>query len=109
MQSNIFSGTISKSFGKVKKRLIKEMIYGIQASKDVKLLNISRALMEPLPLIKTEDRLSRNLSDENLTCTINNNILRLADDKINDTMVIAIDPGDMIKPYAKAMENLYNI
>jgi hypothetical protein len=30
MQSNKFSGTISKSFGKVKKRLIKEMIYGIQ-------------------------------------------------------------------------------
>jgi hypothetical protein len=30
MQSNKFTGTISKSFGKVKKRLIKEMIYGIQ-------------------------------------------------------------------------------
>jgi hypothetical protein len=32
--------------------------------------------------------------------------MRLADDKIDDTMVIAIDPGDMMKPYAKAMENL---
>jgi hypothetical protein len=85
------------------------MIYGIQASKDVKLSNISRALKEPIPLIKTEDRLSRNLSDEDLTCTINSHIMRLADDKIDDTMVIAIDPGDMMKPYAKAMENLCNI
>ena len=102
MQCNKFSGTISKNLGKVKKRLVKEMIYGIQASKDVKLSNISRALMEPIPLIKTEDRLSRNLSDEDLTCTINNHIMRLADDKIDDTMVIAIDPGDMMKPYAKA-------
>jgi hypothetical protein len=65
--------------------------------------------MEPLPLIKTEDRLSRNLSDEDLSGTINNHIMRLADDKIDDTMVIAIDPGDMMKPYAKAMENLCNI
>ena len=109
MQSNKFSGTISRNLGKVKKRLVKEMIYGIQASKDVKLSNIGRALMEPIPLIKTEDRLSRNLSDEDLTSTINNNILRLADDKIDDTMVIAIDPGDMMKPYAKVMENLCNI
>jgi hypothetical protein len=109
MQCNKFSGTISKNLGKIKKRLVKEMIYGIQASKDVKLSNISRALKEPIPLIKIEDRLSRNLSDDDLTSTINNNILRLADDKINDTMVIAIDPGDMMKPYAKAMENLCNI
>jgi len=109
MQSNKFSGTISKNLGKVKKRLVKEMIYGIQASKDVKLSNIGRALKEPIPLIKTEDRLSRNLSDEDLTSTINDNILRLADDKVDDTMVIAIDPGDMMKPYAKVMENLCNI
>ena len=109
MQSNKFSGTISKNLGKVKKRLVKELIYGIQASKDVKLSNIGRALKEPIPLIKTEDRLSRNLSDEDLTSTINNNILRLADDKIDDTMVIAVDPGDIMKPYAKEMENLCNI
>jgi hypothetical protein len=109
MQCNKFSGTISKNLGKVKKRLVKELIYGIQASKDVKLSNIGRALKEPIPLIKTEDRLSRNLSDEDLTSTINNNILRLADDKIDDTMVIAVDPGDIMKPYAKVMENLCNI
>jgi hypothetical protein len=39
------------------------MIYGIQAAKDVKLSNITRSLNEPQPLIKTEDRLSRNLDD----------------------------------------------
>ena len=88
MQCHKFSGTISKNLGKIKKQLVKEMIYGIQASKDVKLSNISRALMEPIPLINTGDRLSRNLSDEDLTCTINHHIMRLADDKINDTMVI---------------------
>ena len=63
-QMSKFSGIISKSFKKPKKRLIKEMLYGIQASKDVKLSNISRTLKEDQPLIKTEDRLSRNLDEE---------------------------------------------
>jgi len=43
-----------KIFAKQKK-VDKEIIYGIQASKDVKLSNISRALKEDIPLIKTED------------------------------------------------------
>jgi len=109
MQVNKFSGNISKNRGRVRKKNIKEIIYGIQASKDVKLSNISRALKEDIPLIKTEDRLSRNLGKEDLTEELNHQIMRLADDKINETMVIAIDPGDMMKPYAKAMEHLCGI
>lgn len=85
------------------------MIYGIQASKDVKLSNISRALKENIPLIKTEDRLSRNLASEDFTEEINNQVMRLAHDKIDESMVIAIDPGDLMKPYAKAMEYLCGI
>lgn len=109
MQSNKFSGIISKKMKKNQKRLIKEMLYGIQASKDVKLSNISRSLKEDIPLIKTEDRLSRNLSAQDLSNEINEEIMRLGDDKIDDSMVIAIDPGDMMKPYAKVMENLCSI
>ncbi len=37
------------------------MLFGIQASQDVKLSNIARALQEEIALIKTENRLSRNL------------------------------------------------
>ena len=109
MQSNKFSGTIGKNLSKTKKRLVKEMIYGIQASKDVKLSNISRTLQEEIPLIKTEDRLSRGLASEDLTKEINDQLLRLGHAKIDDSMVIAIDPGDLMKPYAKAMEYLCNI
>ena len=109
MQCNKYSGTISKGLGKIKKRLVKEMIYGIQASKDVKLSNIGRSLHEDIPLIKTEDRLSRNLGSEDLSGHLNYEILRLASNKVDETMVIAIDPGDLMKPYAKEMENLCNI
>ena len=105
-QLSKFSGIISKGFKKPKQKLIKEMLYGIQASKDVKLSNIARTLKEDQALIKTEDRLSRNLDDGDFTEGINNEICRLASPKITDDMVIAIDPGDIRKKYAKKMEFL---
>ncbi len=42
-------------------KFVGQMLFGIQASQDVKLSNIARSLKEEIPLIKTEDRLSRNL------------------------------------------------
>lgn len=105
-QLSKFSGIISKSFKQPKKKLIKEMLYGIQASKDVKLSNISRTLKEEQSLIKTEDRLSRNLDDEDFSDSINREICRLGASKVTDDMVIAIDPGDIRKKYAKKMEFL---
>lgn len=108
-QLSKFSGIISKPFCKTTQRFFREMLYGIQASKDIKLSNIGRSLQEDIELIKTEDRLSRNLSGEDFSDHINTEIIRLADDKITDDMVISIDPGDIRKPYAKAMENLCGV
>jgi hypothetical protein len=104
-----FSGIISKGFRKPKQKLIKEMLYGIQAAKDVKLSNIARTLKEEQALIKTEDRLSRNLDDEDFTEEINEEICRLGASKVTDDMVIAIDPGDIRKRYARKMELLGKI
>jgi hypothetical protein len=84
-------------------------LYGIQAAKDIKLSNIARTLNETISLIKTEDRLSRNLDDEDFTEAINNEICRLASARVNDDMVIAIDPGDIRKKYASKMEYLCKV
>jgi hypothetical protein len=108
-QLSKFSGIIVKGLSKPKQRLVKEMIYGIQAAKDIKLSNISRALNEPIALIKTEDRLSRNLDDEEFTDEINKEICRLGSAKVGEDMVIAIDPGDIRKRYAAKMECLCTI
>jgi hypothetical protein len=108
-QLSKFSGIITQGLSKPKRRLIKEMIYGIQAAKDVKLSNITRALNEPIALIKTEDRLSRNLDDEEFTDEINKEICRLGSAKVLEDMVIAIDPGDIRKKYAAKMECLCTI
>jgi len=108
-QLSKFSGIIAKELSKPKQRLIREMLYGIQASKDIKLSSVTRALNEPIPLIKTEDRLSRNLDDEDFTEEINNQICRLGSAKVLDDMVIAIDPGDIRKRHAAKMECLCTI
>jgi len=96
-QLSRFSGIISKDFPKAKRRLIKEILYGIQATK------------EEQTLIKTEDRLSRNLDDVDFTQGINNEICRLGGSKVLDDMVIALDPGDIRKRYARKMEYLCGI
>jgi len=108
-QVSKFSGIISKGLPKAKRRLVREMIYGIQAGKDVKLSGISRSLNESTPLIKTEDRLSRNLDDLDFTKEINDQICRLGSRNVLDDMVIAIDPGDIRKRYASKMECLCKI
>ena len=108
-QLSRFSGIISKDFSQPKRRLIKELLYGIQATKDVKLSNISRSLCEEQALIKTEDRLSRNLDDEDFTEVITREICRLGGSKALDDMVIALDPGDIRKRYARRMEYLCGI
>ena len=104
-----FSGIIAKEFSKPKRRLIKELLYGIQATKDVKLSNISRSLHEEQALIKTEDRLSRNLDDVDFTEGINEEICRLGSSKVLDDMVIALDPGDIRKRHARKMQYLCGI
>jgi hypothetical protein len=108
-QMSKFSGIISQNLSKPKQRLVKEMIYGIQAAKDIKLSSITRSLNEPIPLLKTEDRLSRNLDDQDFTAEINNQICRLGSAKVMDDMVIAIDPGDIRKKYASKMEYLCKV
>ncbi len=64
-----FSTKVSRELDKPKRRFINEMIYGIQASKDVKLANIARALDEDISLIKTVGRLSRQIGSKDLTPT----------------------------------------
>jgi hypothetical protein len=108
-QLSKFSGIISKGLPKPKQRLVREMIYGIQAGKDIKLSSITRSLNEPISLIKTEDRLSRNLDDRDFTAEINNQICRLGSRNVLDDMVIAIDLGDIRKKYASRMECLCKI
>ena len=70
-QMSKYSGIISQDFSKIKQKLVREMVHGIQAGKDIKLAGIARSLNESYALIKTEDCLSRSLDDKDFTGVIN--------------------------------------
>ena len=101
-----FGHRISHGFQKPNRKFLVQMLYGIQASKDVKLSNISRSLNERIPLIKTEGRLSRNIGTQDLTERINGNLLVDAARRVSGDTVMALDISDIDKPYAKRMEHL---
>jgi len=101
-----FSTRLTQDLTKPQRRFITEMLYGIQASKDVKVSNISRSLNELIPLIKTENRLCRNLSSFDFSCYLNEKLGEQAGQVLTDDVVLAVDLGDICKPFAKKMEHL---
>jgi len=105
-QMSRFAHKICFGFQKPAKKFMVQMLYGIQASKDVKLSNICRSLNEQIPLIKTEARLSRNVGKQDLTERINGNLVADGATRVNHDTVIALDLSDLDKPYAKKMEHL---
>ena len=57
---------------------MRQMLFAIQASQDVKLSNIARSLKEEIPLIKTEDRLSPNLRAVELEAELTPQLAKMA-------------------------------
>ena len=104
-----FSGRLSEGLAKPLRRFIGDMIYGIQASRDVKLANIARALQEEIKLIKTENRLSRNLAAMDLTEELNRRLCWEGSGLIQDDSVLAVDLSDIRKEYAKKLEYLAEV
>jgi hypothetical protein len=85
------------------------MLFGIQASQDVKLSNIARSLKEEIPLIKTEDRLSRNLRAVELEAELTQQLVKMASRRITADTVLCLDLSDIRKEYAKKMEYLATV
>ena len=111
LQSEIghFARIITQGLTKPKKKFISQMLFGIQASRDIKLSNIARSLSEEIKLIKTENRLSRNAQREDLTVRFNESIIKRAARRVLPDTVIALDLSDIHKPFAKKMDYLANV
>lgn len=105
-QISRFGSRLTEGLDKVTRRFVGEMLYGMQASKDVKVSEVARTLNEPIRLIKTENRLCRNLAKDDLTQTINTWTCWEGAGAVDDDTVLAIDLSDVRKSYAKKMEYL---
>ena len=92
------------------RKFIQDMVFGIIGSKSPLLGNISRFLSEDIELIYTEQRLSRLLRSKALPWEeLEERQTEVASRGVRHEDVIAFDPGDIIKPYAEKMENLYRV
>src|SRR3982750_2466773 len=85
------------------------MLFGIQASQDVKLSNIARSLKEEIPLIKTEDRLSRNLKARALEAELAPQLAKRASPRGGGNPVPCPGLGYIRKEYAQKMEYLARV
>jgi hypothetical protein len=104
-----FSGIFYPHFSKPQSKFIEQMIYGIQAGRDVKLSSIGRSLGEEISLKKTEERLSRHLGVKGLGQRVNEVIGEHGSRKVHDDTLIVIDPTDICKPYARRMPYLARV
>jgi hypothetical protein len=100
---------ITQGLSKPKKKFVSQMLFGIQASRDIKLSNIARSLDEDIRLIKTENRLSRNAQAEDLTPRLNEEVIKRGSKRILENTVIALDLSDISKPFAKKMDFLADV
>jgi hypothetical protein len=108
-QIHVFSGKLSLGLPKVARRFIEESIYGIQTKQSVHLSEIARALNDKVSLIKTINRLSRQLSRDNLWQKLSAALLKLAAKGVGDDTLLILDLSDITKPYAKGMEYLAQV
>ena len=104
-----FSFRISKGFSKPKKRFISQAVFGIQASRDIKLSNMARSLNEKIDLLQTEKRLCRHLAADDFTKDIHDVLIEDASQRVAQDTVLALDLSDINKPFAKKMEYLSNV
>jgi hypothetical protein len=101
-----FSSELCAGLSRPLEKFVTQMLFGIQASQDVKLSNIARSLREDIPLIKTEDRLSRNLKTAELETELTSQLAKMASQRVDANTVLCLDLSDIRKEYAKKMEYL---
>lgn len=109
VQIQQFARKLTKGLSKPKKKFVSQMLFGIQAARDVKLSNVARSLQEEIRLIKTEDRLSKHMMSKDLTGTMNGKMVKEGGKYVQEDTVLAIDLSDIYKPYARKMDHLAQV
>ena len=104
-----FSSELCKGLTKPLAGFVSQMLFGIQASQDVKLSNIARSLQEEIALIRTEKSLSRNLKSAEVEKEVTSQLVRMSSSRIQANTVLALDLSDIRKEYAQKMENLATV
>ena len=109
VQMKNFLGKLFCGYNKTLIRFIIETVYGILKTGSVRLSDIARSLEEDIPLIKTENRLSRQLSRKYLDYIIQRKMIESSIGKIKEDTLLILDLSDIKKNFAKKMEYIYKV
>lgn len=101
-----FAAEFSQGLSEPLRRFVGETLFGIQASRVVKLSPIARSLDETIPLIETEDRLWRNLKAKELEDHLSERLVEMGSRRVEQSTVLCPELSDVRKEYAKKMEHL---
>ena len=102
-----FSYIMSRNCRNVDSNLVLDIIYGILASKDIKLSNISRKLDEKIKLDNVIERLSIRLKEIKDIEIMKENFRKQVVRYLPKDHILAIfDDSDMVKVYGKKFEDL---
>ena len=105
-----FLGNLSRHVRqKTARRFVSEALYGITARKSLHLSQIARALNEPIALIKTENRLSRQAGRPGLEDKLHDFVIAKSAHRVERNTLLIIDPSDIVKPHATKMEHLTRV
>ena len=101
-----FSKKMSKGLSKPNKKFIGDMIYGISASKDIKISSIARELHEGIRLDNTVERLCLHLENFDGKDAINENYYKYVRTMIPEYPIGIFDDSDITKVYGKKFEDI---
>jgi hypothetical protein len=104
-----FSGNLTRGLSKPLRRFVGEALQGIVGRQSVLLSEIARSLNEPIALIKTENRLSRNLGAERVRPVLQGSLLAAGAARVKQDSLLILDLSDVVKPYAQKMEYLARV
>jgi len=104
-----FSGKVSQGLPQTARRLVREVLWGIQSRGSVRLSEIARSLEEETSMKKIIERLSRQLNRPGLREQVTENMLDLAARRIGEETLLVLDPTDISKRYARKMEYLARV
>ena len=101
-----FSKKMSKGLSKPNKKFLGDMIYGISASKDIKISKIARQLHEDIKLDNTVERLCIHLESFDAREKTNENYYKHIRTMIPEYPIGIFDDSDITKVYGKKFEDL---
>ncbi|MCP3962123.1 MAG: hypothetical protein GY719_30130 [bacterium] len=102
-QMAVFSGNVSQGLPKVSQRLVREVLYGVQARGSVRLSEIGRSLGEATRLKKIIERLGRQLERSGRTVTVTwvSSVTEGSPDRPNGTATVS--PGAIGSPHSMVL------